>query len=436
MSQMTISPASKRPVVYDVSRLVTRALNPNPNGIDRVDFALARHFLAQDGGANSALFCSLLGPRVAPAALAAQAIDEIESCWNEFIEPDTDPSFSRLIAAFDAHPDANAPRIARSRFDRANQSWRDMRRWALNPGAPLSEIPHGAAYVNASQFLLDKPWFTNWLAARTDVKPVFFVHDLLTIDNPEFFWRDEAKKGPRRLRAIVRLGAGVIVASHALERRLRAFAASQGRAELPIGVARLPVAPVFAQPAEPDPRLRDKNYFVVCGTIEPRKNHMTLLNVWRRLAERLGPATPKLFVVGKRGWLNENVTDLMSRSPALRASVIEASGLSTPALRRLLAGARALLMPSFAEGFGLPVAEALAAKVPVIASNLEVFQEFGGDAPVYLDPLDGLGWLSAVEAFAAPESPARAQALARIQRMGGSESGDFFAAVDEFIAGL
>ena len=126
----------------------------------------------------------------------------------------------------------------------------------------------------------------------------------------------------------------------------------------------------------------------------------------------------------------------MSRSPALRASVIEASGLSTPALRRLLAGARALLMPSFAEGFGLPVAEALAAKVPVIASNLEVFQEFGGDAPVYLDPLDGLGWLSAVEAFAAPESPARAQALARIQRMGGSESGDFFAAVDEFIAGL
>ena len=78
MSQMTISPASKRPVVYDVSRLVTRALNPNPNGIDRVDFALARHFLAQDGGANSALFCSLLGPRVAPAALAAQAIDEID----------------------------------------------------------------------------------------------------------------------------------------------------------------------------------------------------------------------------------------------------------------------------------------------------------------------------------------------------------------------
>jgi len=117
---------------------------------------------------------------------------------------------------------------------------------------------------------------------------------------------------------------------------------------------------------------------------------MTLLNVWRRLAERPGPATPKLVVVGKRGWLNENVTDLMSRSPALRASVIEASGLSTPALRRLLAGARALLMPSFAEGFGLPVAEALAAKVPVIASNLEVFQEFGGDAPCIL--IRWMGW--------------------------------------------
>ncbi len=441
MPQVTVSRASgdlARPVVFDITRLVTRALNPNPNGIDRVDFAMARHFLTGNGAPNNALFCSLLGPRLAPTDLALRAIDEIESCWREFVEPERDTAFDQLIAAFDM-PGATAPtprRIARPRFDRAAQSWRDLRRWAFNLGAPLEQIPEGAAYINASQFLLDKPWFTRWLARRPDIKPVFFVHDLLTVDHPEFFWVDEAEKGPRRLRAIVQLAAGTIVGSDVLARRLRHFAAKQGRADLPICVARLPAPAVFAEPAQPDERLRDKNYFVVCGTIEPRKNHLMLLNVWRRLAERLGPASPKLVIVGKRGWLNENVTDLMSRCPALRVNVIEVSGLSTPALRRLLAGARALLMPSFAEGFGLPVAEALAAKVPVIASDLEVFREFGGNAPVYLDPLDGAGWLNAIEDFAAPDSVLREEALTRVACAQTSGSTEFFEAVDGFIARL
>ena len=57
------------------------------------------------------------------------------------------------------------------------------------------------------------------------------------------------------------------------------------------------------------------------------------------------------------------------------------------------AGARAVLLPSFAEGFGMPVAEALAAGVPVIASDIAALREVGGDVPEYLDPIDGLGWL-------------------------------------------
>ncbi|KAK0329875.1 hypothetical protein LTR94_035023, partial [Friedmanniomyces endolithicus] len=58
----------------------------------------------------------------------------------------------------------------------------------------------------------------------------------------------------------------------------------------------------------------------------------------------------------------------------------------------LLAGARALVMPSFAEGFGMPVAEALSLGVPVICSDLAALREVGGNTPDYLDPLDGPGW--------------------------------------------
>ena len=63
--------------------------------------------------------------------------------------------------------------------------------------------------------------------------------------------------------------------------------------------------------------------------------------------------------------------------------------LSDSALPTLLAGARALLCPAFVEGYGLPIAEALALGVPVICSDIPVFREVGRNVPEFLDPLDG-----------------------------------------------
>ncbi|WP_163778702.1 glycosyltransferase family 4 protein, partial [Proteus mirabilis] len=73
----------------------------------------------------------------------------------------------------------------------------------------------------------------------------------------------------------------------------------------------------------------DRPTFVACGTIEPRKNHLLLLHLWRALAERLGAATPRLVLVGRRGWEAENIVDMLERCPAIREHVVEVSGLST-----------------------------------------------------------------------------------------------------------
>ena len=99
---------------------------------------------------------------------------------------------------------------------------------------------------------------------------MFYVHDLLPIDYPEFFWPGEPERQALRLRAICRHGAGAIVGAQAVARRLQAFAAEQGRGELKICVARPPVSRAFAAAEAPDPRLEGVSYFVVCGTIEPR----------------------------------------------------------------------------------------------------------------------------------------------------------------------
>lgn len=71
-------------------------------------------------------------------------------------------------------------------------------------------------------------------------------------------------------------------------------------------------------------------------------------------------------------------------------------------------------MPSFAEGFGLPVVEALVHGLPVLCSDIPVFREVGGQVPEFIDPLDGLGWQAAIEAYCPDDSPERSAQLARL----------------------
>ncbi len=89
---------------------------------------------------------------------------------------------------------------------------------------------------------------------------------------------------------------------------------------------------VFAAAA---PFRGDAPYMLVSGTIEPRKNHALLLEVWRRL----GPDAPKLIVAGRRGWANDAVFAMLDARPA---NVLELPGLSSAALARLVQRAAAL----------------------------------------------------------------------------------------------
>src|SRR3546814_18764202 len=105
---------------------------------------------------------------------------------------------------------------------------------------------------------------------------------------------------------------------------------------------------------------------------------------------------------------------MLERAEIQRGQVIEAGSVPDNEMNALVAGARAMLMPSFEEGYGMPVIETLSAGVPVICSDIVAHREGGGDAPDYLDPLDGLGWLRAIEAYSRADSPERAAHLARI----------------------
>jgi glycosyltransferase involved in cell wall biosynthesis len=258
----------------------------------------------------------------------------------------------------------------------------------------------------------------------------------LPIETPEYFRKGEYERHQRRLENLARFGAAAIVTTQvvrvALERHLRPL----GRSGMPILVAPIPAAPIFWRREPSDPTLSGHPYFVVCGTIEPRKNHLMLLHVWRELVRRDGASAPKLILIGTRGWENENVVDLLERCPVISNHVIEVSGLPTPSFKRLLDGACALLMPSFAEGYGLPVAEALASDVPVIVSDLAVFRETGGDQITAISPIDGEKWLETIRAFAHGDSAKRRAILHVHKTRDGANFGDYFPKIEAFLASL
>jgi glycosyltransferase involved in cell wall biosynthesis len=426
--------------VYDITRLVTRLLNRTPNGIDRVDFAFARHMLDQGSPNRFGAIASFTGPRLFAQDASLAAVEGIGQHWGEADDPEKDSGYIQVRArlAGETPPPlaGSKSQVSRRRSGQAQGVFAWVREYGWPIGQSLAaHVPQGAAYLNVSQFPLWISSYFNWLKKRPDVKAVFFIHDLLPIESPEYFRPAEYERHCRRLRNLAEFGSAAIVSSESVRVALTDHLKKLGRANMPILAIPLPVSPIFHAATSCDPKLSNEPYFVFCSTIEPRKNHLMLLHVWRELVKAEGEKAPKLVLIGNRGWENENVVDLLERCEAIRSHVIEVAGLSTPALRQLLSGARAALMPSFAEGYGLPLAEALAARVPVIASDIPVFREIGGDQITALSPIAGDVWLEKIRAFTPQDSADRKAAFARIQSPALSWD-DYFVKIDQFVADL
>jgi len=265
------------------------------------------------------------------------------------------------------------------------------------------------------------------------LRAVYFVHDLIPLIHPQYCRRGEVDKHARRIENVLISASGVIGNSQATIDELGAFAA-QHRLRMPSAVA----API-AGPSVPDtlaPAVLERPYFITVGTIEGRKNHILLLRIWERLARRYGPKSPLLLIVGQRGWEAEPVFDRLDRDAKLRGHVLEMNECSDAELAAHMSAARALLFPSFTEGYGLPMIEALGLGVPVIASDLPVFREIGGAIPEFIDPVDKDSWEAAILDFAKTGSDAREEQLRRITSFRLPTWSDHFEAVERWLASL
>lgn len=368
-------------IVLDLSRLLSRILHRTPTGVDRVEMAYAEQLMriAPERLRFGAVHPTGLYGRIPPATAAA-FLAEIRAGW------------SGVERA--AVPRATVARLL----------------WTMRP-RPLPRPGARRVFLQSSPHHLHDERLVRGILLRENAGLVCLLHDLIPIEYPEYARPGGGALHRRRIMTVARLADAAIANSEATRRAFLPYPRAAGR-EIDVHVAHLGLdAPRRAV----TPATADRPYFLCLGTIEPRKNHLLLLNIWRAMAAAAGPeAVPKLVIVGRRGWENEQVIDMLDRCPALRDTVEEHAGLPDDRMRAMMAGARALLMPSFAEGYGMPVTEALALGVPVLCGDIPAMREAGGEAPDYLDPLDGLGWRQAILDYAAPASPRRARQVARI----------------------
>jgi len=375
------------PIMLDLSRLLANAHRRVPSGIDRVELAYAEYLQELEPERCQFVTIDFLGRiRDLPSVRTKNFVAAIGAVWRGQRASSTGITASAWILWLQA--------VLGLPF-RSKRPSRGVRPILL---------------LVAHKHLLRRRRIEAAITS-SDAHLVAFVHDLIPIDYPEYVRPHHAALHVRRIETVGALAEAVIVNSHSTAAALRPWLAAAGRSP------RLLIAPLGVDFQQMQPAPSDGNtrpYFVVVSTIEPRKNHLLLLHIWRRLSERHGKAAPRLVLVGRRGWENENIVDLLERSPAIIDLVTENSDLSDWEMQNLLRGSRAVLFPSFAEGYGLPLAEALTAGVPALCGDIPALREVGGDVPEYLDPLDGLGWLEAIEAYSVVGSPCRTAQLDRL----------------------
>lgn len=288
-------------------------------------------------------------------------------------------------------------------------------------------------YVNASHDGRLKLDSLEALFVASELEIICFVHDLIPIEYPEYVRGGVAVIHKERVDAMLSLQAKLVVPSQATRGSVLSWCADRGIQPPDIHVASIGTEYVRQDSNMVAAEIPPRRYFVCVGRIAPEKNHLLLLAIWRRLVDEMGDGAPLLVIIGEREPGNQNVFDFLDRNRKLRDYVIELGAVVDVHLHKLVMGARALLFPAFAEGGGMPIVEALARGVPVIAADLPTLREVGQGVPDYIDPNDGVGWENTIKEYTQDGSCARRGQLERLAGFKRPTWEEHFSAVKEFV---
>jgi len=125
-----------------------------------------------------------------------------------------------------------------------------------------------------------------------------------------------------------------------------------------------------------------KDFYLMVGTVEPRKNQLFVLEAFHKIWKE-NQDSPNLVIAGRLGWKYQSVLDFISSSPFKDKKLFFIESPPDEELEFLYQNAKALIMASIREGFGLPIIEAARHKLPIIARDIPIFREIAGDSAYY-----------------------------------------------------
>lgn len=238
------------------------------------------------------------------------------------------------------------------------------------------------------------------LKTEKDVKVITCCYDLIPVLFPQYCVGDVAAKFREYFTNLTWASSGMLCISQRSEADYLKLAAELGMPSIPTKVMllgnKLPEA--GEDVSQEVAAICDRRFILFVSTIERRKNHEVLYKALRILAEK-GTLDPelRLVFVGMPGW---GVSDLLKDfelDPLVSDHIIQLSHTNDAELRRLYEECTFFAYPSFYEGWGLPVAEALALGKFVIASDRGSIPEVGRDLVEYVDPWNATAWANAIK---------------------------------------
>ncbi|MGF6645851.1 glycosyltransferase [Paraburkholderia sp. GAS82] len=232
------------------------------------------------------------------------------------------------------------------------------------------------------------------------LRVVLLVYDLLPLRYPELFPADVAKLVAEWYGRMLSIADAAVCISQVVADDVSTWLSEEpGRRDRPLPIGAVHLGADFPGRSLDDgissetlvaiESAQKRPTVIMVGTVEPRKGHSQALAAFERLwadGEDIG-----LIIVGNQGWNMEAFARQLQRSPELGKRLHWLRGCGDAGLRALYGASSGLVMASRHEGFGLPIAEALHAGVPVLARDLPVFREMVGDRIRYFsgdDPQD------------------------------------------------
>jgi glycosyltransferase involved in cell wall biosynthesis len=227
------------------------------------------------------------------------------------------------------------------------------------------------------------------------------VHDLTAVVTPQYHTGGD---GTNEMMEVLEVADTLFVLSLATRDDIVAFGRSNNLKlaeirQIAVGPSLVDETPVCPHIVVQHRDLHSRGFVLCVGTIEIRKNHHLLLDIWEMLIERYGVDAPTLVLAGRIGWISAETVSRINRTPQFSGRVVHVDEPTDGELAWLYQRSRFTVYPALYEGWGLPVTESLDFGKLCLTSDRSSLPEAGGGLTELLDPFDRGAWSSTITRY-------------------------------------